>query len=65
VAHLAHLQDTTYPIATVRTELQQLVTAGFPVNGIERPGTHYDEPGPGVPGTDEDIKVLLLPHVDS
>ena len=64
VVHLAHTEDTTYPIATVRSELQQLTDAGFTVEAIERPGTHYDSPGPGVPGTDADIRTYLLPKVD-
>jgi hypothetical protein len=43
--------------------------AGFPVELIERPGTHYDEPGANVngqpvPGTDPDIQSFLLPHMD-
>lgn len=64
VEHLAHTGDTVYPIATVRSELQALVDAGFRVTSVERPGTHYDEPGPGVPGTDADIRAYLLPKVD-
>jgi hypothetical protein len=63
--HLAHLGDTTYPIATVRSELAALQAAGFPVTSIEREGSHYDEPGAGgLPGTDADIKTYLLPQVD-
>lgn len=64
VVHLAHTGDTTYPINTVRSELQVLINNQFPVTQIEQPGTHYDEPGPGVPGTDADIQTHLLPHVD-
>jgi dienelactone hydrolase len=64
VVHLAHLQDDTYPIDGVRQETDALAAAGFPLLRIERPGTHYDDPGPGVPGTDADLQALLLPHID-
>lgn len=64
VVHLAHTEDDTYPIATVRSELQVLSTNGWAVTSIERPGTHYDEPSAGVPGTDKDIQTYLLPQVD-
>jgi hypothetical protein len=64
VVHLAHTGDLTYPIATVRSELQVLRDNLFPVTAVELPGTHYDEPGPGVPGTDADIQTHLLPQVD-
>jgi pimeloyl-ACP methyl ester carboxylesterase len=68
VVHLAHLQDATYPIATVRTETDQLVADGFPVKRIEVDGTHYDEPGATVKGhkvagTDPDVATYLLPHM--
>ena len=69
VVHLAHLQDDTYPIGTVRAETNAMTAAGFPVTRIERVGTHYDEPGAivngvAVPGTDADLVQLLLPHID-
>ena len=65
IVHLAHTEDEVYPIETVRAELQTLVTNGFPVTSIERPGGHYDDPGEnGLPGTDADIRELLLPEVD-
>jgi predicted esterase len=69
VVHLAHLQDTTYPIAQVRAETDAMVAAGFPLTRIEADGTHYDEPGAivnghPVPGTDADLVNLLLPHID-
>jgi hypothetical protein len=35
-----------------------VAAAGFPIELIERPGTHYDA------GTDEDLVELLLPRVD-
>ncbi|MCU1368218.1 MAG: CobN component of cobalt chelatase involved in biosynthesis, partial [Ilumatobacteraceae bacterium] len=68
VVHLAHLQDTTYPIAGVRTETDAMTSAGFPVTRIERDGGHYDilgaiENGHAVPGTDADLVALLLPHI--
>jgi predicted esterase len=68
VAHLAHVEDETYPIAGVRDELAQLTAAGFPVTSIEREGTHYDDPGAvvngnPVPGTVADLQSLLLPFL--
>ena len=68
VAHLAHLEDGTYPIAGVRDELAQLTAAGFPVLSIEREGTHFDNPGDvvngnAVPGTVADLQSLLLPFL--
>jgi predicted esterase len=70
VAHLAHLEDETYPIAGVREELAQLTAAGFPVTAIEREGTHYDNPGAvvngnPVPGTVADLQSLLLPFLSA
>ena len=60
--HLAHLQDTVYPIDGVRAEVAQLTAAGFPVSLVERPGRHYDDPGEGGrPGTDADLRTYLLP----
>jgi hypothetical protein len=69
VVHLAHLQDTTYPIGEVRAETDALKAAGFPLTRIEVDGTHFDEPGADVnghpvPGTDADLVSLLLPHID-
>jgi hypothetical protein len=69
VVQVAHLQDTTYPIATVRAETDAMKAAGFPVTRIEVDGTHFDEPGAvvnghPVPGTDADLVNLLLPHID-
>ncbi len=69
VVHLAHLQDTTYPIAGVREETDAMIAAGFPLQRIEVDGTHYDEPGADVnghpvPGTDADVVAYLLPHID-
>jgi hypothetical protein len=56
--HLAHLQDETYPIATVRAETDAMTQAGFPLVRIERDGTHSDD------NTDSDIVTYLLPHID-
>ncbi len=63
VVHLAHTSDEVYDIAGVRNEISQLQAAGFPVQLIEQPGTHYDNPSPGVPGTDADLQTYLLPHL--
>lgn len=59
VEHLAHTQDTTYPIATVRSETDAVKAAGFPLQRIERPGTHYDA------NTVKDFQTLLLPYLDA
>jgi hypothetical protein len=69
VVHVAHLQDTTYPIAGVRKETDAMQAAGFPLTRIEVDGSHYDaagaiENGHPVPGTDADIESQLLPHID-
>lgn len=69
IVHLAHLQDTTYPIAGVRTETEAVKNAGFPLQRIEVDGGHYDEPGDienghAVPGTDADVRTYLLPEID-
>lgn len=64
VVHLAHLQDTEYPIAGVREETNAMIAAGFPLERIEVDGDHYDEPGHGLPGTDADLVHYLLPHID-
>ena len=63
VAHLAHLSDTTYPIATVRASLATLASNGFPVVKIEKAGTHYDADN-GAFGTTYDLIHFLLPYVD-
>jgi len=68
VAHLAHLQDTTYPIAGVRTETDALTAAGFPMTRIEVDGGHYDnagamENGHAVPGTSADLATYLFPYL--
>lgn len=70
IVHLAHLQDTTYPIAGVRTETEAVKAAGFPLMRIEVDGGHYDdanavENGHMVPGTDADLATYLLPKLDA
>lgn len=69
VVHLAHLQDTTYPIAGVRAETDAMQGAGFPITRVEVDGGHYDNPGDienghPVPGTNADLQTYLLPHLD-
>lgn len=56
--HLAHTDDDTYGIAEVRKETGAMMTAGFPIQVIERPGAHYDNK------TDGDLVDLLLPHLE-
>ncbi len=64
VAHLAHLSDPVYPIATVRTDLATLSANGFPVTKIEKAGSHYD-PDNGAFGTTYDLIHSLLPFLDA
>ncbi|HEY0252421.1 MAG TPA: hypothetical protein VGC41_12890 [Kofleriaceae bacterium] len=73
ILHLAHLDDTTYPIAGVRAETDAVIAAGFPLTRIERHGGHYDDankkvyPGSSqpVPGTTADLQTYLLPAIDA
>ena len=69
VVHVAHNQDTTYPLADVQPEIDAMTAAGFPADLVEVDGTHYDNPGAvvnshAVPGTSADILTYLLPHLD-
>ena len=64
VAHLAHLSDTTYPIATVRTNMANLTSNGFPATLIEKAGTHYD-PDTATTGTNYDLRTFLLPYLNA
>lgn len=57
VVHLAHTGDTTYDIATVRSETDAMANAGFPITRVERSGVHYDS------NTFPDMKAVLLPHL--
>lgn len=61
--HLAHLQDDTYDIATVRNETDALKNAGFPTTRIEKAGHHYDDSN-ATTGTDRDVQTQRLPHLD-
>jgi predicted esterase len=63
VAHLAHLQDTVYPIEGVRQETDALKYAGFPLERIERNGQHWDSDY-GSYGTMYDRRTYLLPYLD-
>ncbi len=70
VVHLAHLQDTTFPITLVRSETNGMIAAGFPATLIERVGTHYDPAGAivngqPVPGTSADIRSNFFPYLDA
>lgn len=59
IVHLAHTSDTTFKIATVRTETEALKKAGFPVTLIEKPGSHWDS------ATNSDLRTYLLPYLDA
>jgi hypothetical protein len=70
VAHLAHTADDIYPLTEIQAEIAAARAAGFPVDLIERPGGHWDEPGDienglAVPGTDADLRSVLLPYLDA
>ncbi|HTR73870.1 MAG TPA: hypothetical protein VMH33_01250 [Solirubrobacterales bacterium] len=69
ILHLAHEEDETYELAEVRSEVEAVKDAGFPIELIEVPGEHWNDPGDivegaPVPGTDADILTYLLPHID-
>jgi len=69
VVHLAHNQDNTYPVGEVESQINAMVTAGFPAQLIKVDGNHYDNPnvvvnGHAVPGTTADLRSLLLPHMN-
>jgi predicted esterase len=70
VVHIAHVNDDTYPLAGVTTEIQAMKDAGFPADFTTRPGTHYDPDNcpPATTnciGTTYDEEHYLLPHVDT
>jgi predicted esterase len=58
IVHLAHSQDETYPLAGVQSETNAVKAAGFPLELIVKPGTHYDA------HTDEDLQDLLVPYIE-
>ncbi len=64
IAHLAHTGDTTYPIASIRTKMATLKSAGFPVTLIEKPGNHWDN-DTGSSGTAYDLRTYLLPYLNA
>lgn len=64
VAHLAHVSDTTYPIANIRNETDALKASGFPTTRLERAGTHWDS-DTASSGTNYDLRRYLLPYLDA
>lgn len=65
VAHLAHTEDMTYPIATVRASINALRSNGFPATLIERPGGHWVNGNTvAEQGTQYNTRTLLLPYLD-
>ncbi len=64
IAHVAHVQDGTYPIGTVRSSFATLSANSFPATLIEKPGSHYD-PDNGTTGTNYDLIHSLLPYLDA
>ena len=59
IVHLAHVSDTTFKVATVRSETVALQAAGFPVTLLEQPGSHWDS------ATNNDLRNRLLPYLDA
>jgi pimeloyl-ACP methyl ester carboxylesterase len=57
VAHLAHTDDSVFPIAKVRADWSKIQAAGFPLQTDEVPGDHD--------GTSDDWAGWLLPKMDS
>ncbi len=62
VVHLAHTEDSTYALDGVLAEIGAVKAAGFPVDLIQRPGTHWDDDN-GDTGTTHDLETFLLPHL--
>lgn len=63
VYQMSHTNDTTYKIATVKAELQVMRDAGFPVQFIELPGTHWDS-STSTSGTNYDFAKYAIPLVN-
>jgi len=42
VAHLYHTSDSNYPKAETETALNTMISNGYPVERIEKAGTHFD-----------------------
>jgi predicted esterase len=64
IAHLSHVSDTTYPIATIRSKMATLKSLGFSVTLLERPGTHWDN-DTATSGTVYDLRKLILPYLSN
>jgi pimeloyl-ACP methyl ester carboxylesterase len=62
IVHVAYTGDNTFPLGSVRTELNAFQAAGFPVQLIERAGNHWNNDTP-TSGTNFDLKTILLPHL--
>jgi hypothetical protein len=58
IVHLAHSGDETYPLAGVQSETNAVKAAGFPLELIVKPGTHFDV------NTDKDLQDLLIPYIE-
>jgi len=59
ILHLAHTGDTAYPLAGVQKEVGEVQAAGFPIELIQRPGTHSDA------NTDSDLLTYLLSRINA
>ncbi len=64
VYQMSHTNDTTYKINEVKAEIQILKNAGFPVQFVELPGTHWD-PTTATSGTNFDFIKYALPVVNN
>ena len=60
IVQVAHLGDTTYPIAEVRSQIEELRSAGYRVALVERAGPHFEADGLDY-GTNYDTRTYLLP----
>jgi predicted esterase len=58
IVHLAHTEDEAYPLAEVQSETNAVKAAGFPLELIVKPGTHFDG------NTDKDLQNLLVPYIE-